>query len=241
VNTLGGLEVWQGARQLEKRALRQRRVGELLALLLIRPGNSLALNQVAEALCPEKEPASAQSFVHHATSGLRHLFEPELPDRQFASRYLEVDEGQIVLRLPPGSYVDYKEFRDHISHWQWEKALAVYRGEFLPEFRYADWAAGLRESLSLSFQQALLSLAEKDLAGEAWETALSFSRRTLALDPWNERAALAGMRALSGLNDTPGAVRLYRQLEKTLKDELGIAPAGELQAFNQRLVSRSRK
>ncbi|MDD5370274.1 MAG: hypothetical protein PHQ40_14420, partial [Anaerolineaceae bacterium] len=66
VITLGRLAVWVGARMIDARALRQRRAGELLALLLSSPGYSLSAEAVAEAMCPQKEPCAAVDFYHHA-------------------------------------------------------------------------------------------------------------------------------------------------------------------------------
>jgi len=44
-----------------------------------------------------------------------------------------------------------------------------------------------------------------------------------------------GMRACLALNDLTGARRLYRELEKRLHDELGVAPQAELQALYRAL------
>ena len=45
VLTLGRWEVRQGPRRIEKRALRQRRAGELLAVLLLVPGRRLSAEE----------------------------------------------------------------------------------------------------------------------------------------------------------------------------------------------------
>jgi hypothetical protein len=54
-------------------------------LLLSSLGNSLTLDPVTAAMCPDKNPDAALDFYHHAISGLRRLLEPELPDRRFAA------------------------------------------------------------------------------------------------------------------------------------------------------------
>ena len=51
-----------------------------------------------------------------------------------------------------------------------------------------------------------------------------------------EDAVLLGMRAYLAFNDRAGAVRLYRQLERTLREELNTVPQAELRALYQSLL-----
>lgn len=235
VVTLGGLDVRQGRRHVESRSLRQRRAGELLALLLLSPGAHLTSEQVAEALFPGKAPATALILFHHATSALRRALEPELPDR-FPSRYLEVEDGQITLRLPPDSCVDLADFEACCRQGRWEEAVALYGGDLLPEYRYADWTLAPRERLALLCQRALLAAAEARLAGGHPDMALDACQRLLSLEPWHEGAVSIGMRACACMNDLAGARRLYRRLEKALADDLGAAPQPELRALYRSLT-----
>ncbi len=238
VVTLGRFVVWQGRRAVEKRLLRQRRAGELLALLLLAPGHRLTAEQVAEALFPEKEPGAAQVLFHHATSALRHALEPELPEK-FPSRYLEVEEGQVALTLPAGSWIDCEAFEAHCREGHWEEALALYGGELLPECRYADWALLPRERLNLLYQRALLAAAEARLAAGRPAEALDACQRLLALEPWHEGAVLVGMRACVALDDIAAARRLYLKLEKTLREELDTLPQAELREYYRRLTPQA--
>ena len=179
-------------------------------------------------------------MVHHATSELRRILEPELPDRRFPSRYLETNDGQVRLRLPPGSWMDFIAFERALKEQDWEQALALYGGEFLPEYRYAEWAAAPREDWEMGLRTALLALAHNRLSRKDDASALDFARRLIALDPWHEEAVLAAMRACQGLNDLSLARRLYRRLEATLADELGIEPQENLQALYRSLDRRRR-
>jgi len=240
VLTLGRWEVWQGPRCVQKRALRQRRAGELLALLLLAPGRRMSSEEIAEALFPDRQPTAAQILFHHATSTLRRILEPDLPDK-FPSRYLAVEDGQVTLILPPGSRADLDAFEAHCRRGEWEEALALYGGDLLPDFSYADWALAPRERLALFYQRALLAAAEARLAGGQFAQALDACRRLLAVEPWHEQAALLGMRALVALNDLAGARRLYLKLARTLLHDLNTAPQAELRSYYYSLTPRSTK
>ena len=227
VRTLGRFEVRQGARVVPDAAWRQRRAGELFRLLLVSRGHSLPRDVVLEALWPDQKPTATMSF-HQATSALRRALEPDLPDK-FPSRYLKVEEGQVTLRLPIGSWVDLEAFEEHARQGRWEEAVALYEGDLFPADRYADWAAAPRERLSQQFVAALLALARQKLAAGHLQEALAAARRALEADPWQESAVLVGMQACLALGDRAGALRLYRNLEQTLREDLGIAPQRELQ------------
>ena len=233
--TLGRFEVWQNAKQVNRRALGQRRAGELLRLLLVSPGRMLARDAIIEALWPGKSPAAMQTPFHQATSALRHALEPDLPDK-FPSRYLEVEGGQVTLHLPPGSWVDWEAFEQNVREEKWEEALALYSGELFPSDRYADWAAERREWTTQCFLRAGLGAARQRLEGGQAEAALEACRRMLAIEPWYEETVLIGMRACLALNDRTGALRLYCNLERILREDLGAAPQPELQQFYDKLL-----
>lgn len=238
VHTLGWFSVQVGARKLLYADLRQRRAGELLALLLSSSGYSLTAEQASEALAPESDPKTGRGVVHKAVSELRRALEPELPDRRFSSRYLDAADGRLTLRLPPSSWVDFQIFQDAFRKGDFEHAAALYEGEYLAEYRYADWAICLRESLAQDYQTTLLRLAERAAVAADWSKALELARRLLRLDPWNEAASLIAMQAHQALGDIPAALRIYRRLEKTLLGELGLAPGKKIQELAQSMKKR---
>ena len=233
--TLGAFQVWQGTRRVDPRALHKRRARELLALLLIAPAHTLAFDQIADALWRDKPPAATQALFHQATSTLRRALEPELPDK-FPSRYVQVEEGRVTLHLPAGSTVDFQTFEAHCRAEEWDAALVLYGGDLFPDDRYAEWAIAPREHYKRLYLRALLITAHRQMrAGRARE-ALEACHRILEIDPWQEDAVLLGMRACLAFNDRAGAIRLYRQLERTLREELNTVPQAELRALYQSLI-----
>lgn len=232
---LGRFEVWQGRRKIPERDWSKRRVGELLRFLLVQPGYSASRDDVQDALLPDAPPESAQTFFHHATSTLRRILEPDLPEK-FPSRYLDVAQEQITLRLPSGSTVDFEMFLNALpraagSLADLEEALGLYGGELFPQDRYGDWSVETREHLSELHREARLALAKKQLAEGQATAALDTCRKILASDPWREDAVLVGMRACLALNDRPAALKLYRALKTTLRDEFQIAPREDITAL----------
>jgi LuxR family transcriptional regulator, maltose regulon positive regulatory protein len=154
--------------------------------------------------------------------------EPDLPDRRFPCRYLEVDDERISLRVPAGSRLDFRLFETACQEKDWPTAVALYRGEFMPALRYAEWTIPLRQHLADLHEIVLLTLAESKLQAGDFKTCHELSQQVLRHNPWQERAVGLGMRAAAAQGDRSTALRLYHRLEKVLEKELGIAPQKEL-------------
>ncbi|MBK8986351.1 MAG: hypothetical protein IPM39_09760 [Chloroflexi bacterium] len=238
---LGDFSVWVGANSIPKQTLRQRRAGELLALLQTTQSHTLTRQEVTDALCPEKDSDAALDFYHHAVSALRHLLEPDLPDRRFACRYLDVDDERIKLVLPAGSTADWQEFAAAFRDKDWETAVTLCTGEFLPIFCTAEWTIPLRQDLADQFEFALLALADSRFQAHDPTACLDLCRRVLRHNPWQEQAVALGMRAAVALGDRITAVKLYQRLEKVLQKELGLAPQKEVQQLYATIRRQSLK
>lgn len=241
VKTFGQFVLQVGNAVISKESLRQRRAGELLALLLSSPGYTLSAEQVTEAMCPEKESNAAVDFYHHAISALRHLLEPDLPDRRFPCRYLEVSDERVTLILPAGSKIDFLEFEHSVHTKEWQKSIPLYQGEYLALFPYLEWTIALRQHYADLYEQALLALASERLSAGAASDCLDLVRRALLHNPWQEQAVLLGMRAALQMNDRMTAIKLYQRLEKTIAKELGITPHQELQLFYSEIRKQSKQ
>ena len=200
-HTLGRFSLQVGTDVIAKENLRQRRAGELLVLLLSSPGFLLSSDQVTDAMCPEKDPRAALDFYHHATSALRRLLEPDLPDRRFPCRYLEVDEERIALLLPPGSEIDFLKFEDQLKLKNWEEAIQLYQGEFLPAFRFVEWTIPIRQRLADQYEAAALLLAEHRLKQGDDLACIEIIRQVLLRNPWQEMAVELGMRGALARGD----------------------------------------
>jgi DNA-binding SARP family transcriptional activator len=234
---LGRFEVRQGTRVIPARAWERRKAGELFRFLILQAGRAAARDLVLEALWPEDTPDSSESLFYQATSALRRILEPDLPER-FPSRYLQVEAEQVTLQLPPGSTVDFEEFGRRLTQalatqelGPLTQALSLYSGELFPIDRYANWAAAPREHQAQLELRGMLALASLYLSAGQPQQALDVCRRIHEREPWLEDAVLIGMQACLALKDRPGALRLYRALESTLREDLGISPREDLRAL----------
>lgn len=241
ITTLGGLQVRSGARLVDRKILRQRSADALLVLLLIQRSHSLTSDEAAEALCPDKTPEAGRDFVHHATSALRRALEPELPDRRFPSRYLEAESERLTLRLPPHSTLDFETFQTLYRQKNYALAAQHYTGEFLPEFRYQDWAIEHRLHLQEQYSACLLSLARQELERQQTDAALEHALCLVRLDPLHEEAVWIAMQAYQKQGEIAAARKIYHRLEKMMRQDLGLAPEASLQELYRQMSKTPRK
>jgi len=241
INGLGQFAVWQSRRRIPDQPWNRRKAGELTRFLLLKPNHSAGREEVLDGLWPDSSPSTAMAQFHQATSTLRHILEPDLPDK-FPSRYLTVEGERVFLNLPPGSVVDFERFEQNLPSAirsmnidDLEQALSLYTGELFPMDRYSDWSASRRESIEELYQRGLLALGQAYFQQKQYFESLECARKILSRDAWNEDAVLLGMQSYVNLRDFPRALRIYLDLEQTLMKELNLKPRADLRALANQL------
>ena len=244
IHGLGQFTVWQGRSPIPDQVWKRRKAGELFRFLLLQEQYSASRDILVEALWAESDAAALTDLFHQATSTLRHLLEPDLPDK-FPSRYLKVEGDRVYLRLPPGSHTDFQEFEQTLplaaqrgAIEPLEKALSLYMGELFPMDRYNDWSSLRRQNLEDLYLSGMQTLASAYLNNHQEYRALQSARLIIQKDPWNEMAVWIGMRAHMRLNNAPRALQLYRQLEENLLNDLNTRPSPELRDLADQIRQR---
>jgi DNA-binding SARP family transcriptional activator/tetratricopeptide (TPR) repeat protein len=202
IRLLGGFEVTVDSRPVPPDGWPQRRAADLVKLLAMAPGHRLARDQVLEALWPHLEPGPAAANLHKAASYAR---------RALGERDAVVLAGGQVQLAPNASVTTDLERLEAGDGDAW-------RGELLPDDRYAEWTAAARERAGALRNDALRRAGRWDeLATE---------------DPADERAQRElARRELEG-GDRVAAVRRMRTLRDQLA-ELGTSPSAESEALER--------
>jgi hypothetical protein len=142
VTLLGGFAAEASGEPVPDSAWRLRKARELVKLLALADGHRLHREQAMDALWPDRDSTSAANNLNQAVHAAR---------RALGSDAITLLDG--LLRLE--AEVDAELFERAASEAQRERtaracvrALALYRGELLPENRYDDWASLERERLA---------------------------------------------------------------------------------------------
>jgi DNA-binding SARP family transcriptional activator len=196
LKTLGSFEVIVDGAPVPEEAWPRRKTKGLLKLLLTAPGDVFTVDQLIDALLPDSDVGRAGSNIRARVSELRSVLEPDL-QRGATSQYVKrIGEGYSFCP-DSDSWLDTFAFERQVSEGHrnagarrlpeaidaLESAIALYRGEFLAEDRYAEWAESKRSQLRERFLGGLTRLAAcQAKLGRLHEAAAS-CRRALAIDP----------------------------------------------------------
>jgi LuxR family maltose regulon positive regulatory protein len=228
--------------------LEMRKTLALLAYLSLCP-QSPSRETLASMFWPEFDQQHALTNLRRNLFSLTRSLPPGL---------LETDRERIGLRKDKSLQVDVEEFHHQLSTARehshprgqacpdclpsLEKAVTIYRGDFLEGFNLKDcpqfdeWQLFQREGLRSEYSGALQQLADYYQSQGEWEKAIQYARPWVALDHLNE----AAQRMLIGLYNQSGqkskAIRQYEVFVDLLRNELNQAPEAETQVLYQSML-----
>jgi predicted ATPase/DNA-binding SARP family transcriptional activator/DNA-binding NarL/FixJ family response regulator len=239
IQLLGTFRVSSGDRVVHEVHWRGRNATRLVKLLALAPGHSLHREEIIDELWPELGlPAASNNLrhtLHVARQALRSIADHEILQRR----------GERIMFCPACAVeVDADRFaalaRDARRSGDapaYQRALALYPGDLLPEDRYEDWAAGRRESLHAIYIMMLLDLANTlESAGDR-AGAIDALERVVARDPVHEDAHVELMRLYAAGGQRQKALRQYRSLQSNLRDELDVDPEPASQRLYQEILT----
>ena len=231
IELLGGLRVRCGPRLLPP--LRARKAAALLAFLAFHPG-SHERETLAELLWPDSEPRAARNRLRVALSALRASLGDEITLAQGSTLALhpqcQTDVGEFVIALARAKT---GAGGAQIAHWQ--RAFDLYGGRLLPGF-FESWIPAAEAELEENFVQTARALMAQLRAAGQHGRALEYGKRALSLAPLREGLCGDLMQMHADLGQNANAVRLYRELEKRLRDQLQTAPSPAIRALHARLL-----
>ena len=199
---------------------------ELLACLIARGGSAVPREEAAEALWPEGDPGQTQHLLSNAAYYLRRALKGAAPnpDAQFFAT-----SGQRY-HLRSGLFqVDVDAFEGHLRRAEslqgadalaeYERALALYRGDFLAGEPY-EWAATHRQEYQRKLIAAAHAAARLAMDCRDATKAKDFYRAILAREPIDEEAARGLMHCHAKAGDLNGVRKVYKVLAESLRREL---------------------
>jgi two-component SAPR family response regulator len=166
-----------------------------------------------------------QNRLHVLVHDLRQVLEPDPANPQILLR-----EGEGYRFAPQVPYLlDVERFEQLLHQGDslegtaaleaYRQALALYKGDFLADEPYADWAELERAYLRERAVGALLRTANIALSLNQRREALEAYRHILKLDPWREEAYRALMLQLTNSGQEPEARSLFNQYRARMERE----------------------
>jgi DNA-binding SARP family transcriptional activator len=240
IHALGGFRVEHPSGPLNGEWLQQR-CGQLLKLLICERRRALASDRIAEALWPGAGPEEGRNRLRFHIHSLRERLEPERASHA-PSRFVSARRGGYLFDTAR-VWVDADEFEREaraglaaIEHpGGGDSALAhlrcaggLYRGDFMAEDPYAEWALKERERLRDLAGRSFRACAELHLrAGDA-AAALPWARRLAELEPFDDEAQRPLVELCLRTGRRSEALRRYELHRSRTRRLFGAEPAFDL-------------
>jgi DNA-binding SARP family transcriptional activator len=206
-------------------------------------------------------PDTPEAAARHSLSQALFVLRRALGDRQIDSRTLVSTRQDIQFNNDSDHRLDVAAFASLIQSWgehpqpslcdaniaRLQRALAIYRGDFLSQFFLADstafeeWALLKREHYHRLIMDTLQRLTLHHKQREEYAAAAQYLRRQIALEPWHEAAYYHLMQLLARDDQRGAALACYASCCRALSTELGVAPSLEIQALYQQIAAGDRR
>ncbi len=243
IYTLGHFAVYRGDDPIEDSAWRRRKAKNLFKLLLSTPRNHLLKDQVLEWLWPNQTPNRATNSLHNTLFILRRILQPDLT-RAVDSPYILFQNDSLFLNQEMITWIDSHEFErlvqvgyqqdDDLSHL--EAARVLYKGDFLVEDLYQDWAIVPRENLKKTYGNLLQHLAKRYTQQASYQKAIDCFQDLLEFEPTREAIYRDLMRLYTQIGQRHHALSLYQKASKILWNELNVEPDSETKTLYEAIL-----
>jgi DNA-binding SARP family transcriptional activator/tetratricopeptide (TPR) repeat protein len=237
----GSFEMQRGDRKLRAADWPRKKAAALMKRLALE--KRLLKEQAIEFLWPGSNPASAHNNLYKTIYVLRKTLDKWL-GAGTAAVIVGFEDG--VLTLEPGVWVDVQEFEavcaavgsDRRTNEEvLVRGLDLYRGELLPDERYADWTAQPRDEFFRCQREVRLRLAGIHRRRQDFPASVGYLEPLLASDPADEivHRELMLLYALSGQRSR--ALRQYQKCVQALQEEVGVVPTEETTALHAQIAA----
>jgi len=236
---LGVLEVRDTSRLLDLGRGKQR---ALLAVLLLHANESVATDELIDALWPAGLPVRARKSLQVAVSRLRALIGPDRLSTTPDGYALRIDAGELDLaefeRLTSAAQALVAEGDLQGAEAGFIAALDQWRGPALAEFRYAQFAQQPTRLLEEARATVRAELVDVRIALGKEGEVLSELEALISERPYWERLRHSQMLALYRVGRQVDALSVFRETRRLLADDLGLEPGPELQQLEREILSQ---
>jgi DNA-binding SARP family transcriptional activator len=234
--TLGEFRVCRSGTAVAPGEWQSKKARDLLKMLIAHRGRPVPRQRLVEQLWPDQPPARTGNRLSVLLTILRRVLDPQ---RRIAyPGPIVADRASVCLDLHAVD-VDIERFLAAVSAAQdscaegspdgavrLRAAAQLYKGDFLADDPYEDWAQPLRDEVAAAYVTVLRALAAQ--SPDTDEKA-RYLLRIIHRDPYDEQAHLGLVRALEQAGRHGEARRRYQAYAERMA-ELGIDPAPDRRA-----------
>ncbi|CCW36579.1 DNA-binding transcriptional activator of the SARP family [Chthonomonas calidirosea] len=242
IELLGGLRAYLDNKTHFR--LPTRKMGALLAYLILHSSHSAPREELLALLWPEEEPEVAKNRLRVMLTSLRYHLEPP-----GTKRGLILQSNRLSVSLHPHAFTS--DVLDMLYKIKWadnapneqeciaalKEAVALYKGELLPG-NEEEWVLAQRQYLSEVYYHTLRKLTTLLKQNRDFQQAIEYAQKAVYAEPLDEEAHYELIQLYSLTAQPSTALRHYQQLEALFRQELGAAPSPKVKALAQQLQAQ---
>lgn len=246
INTLGAFEVSLNGNVIDDKAWGRDKTIQLFQYLIIsRNRSGLHKEMIVDRLWEDSKNGDGDFKV--ALHGIKKNLEPD-KSRKEESLFIKRQGISYQLRLENISIdienvdrlIDFAhenlESNPSLAKDALKEVSHLYKGSFLPNRIYEDWASAERERIHLAAMNANILLAEI-LLDENPNESMVLAQKVLTKDPTWEEAYRIIMTAFMNKGNRPQAIKTYENCEAILQAEYGVSPLPQTQQLLAKIKS----
>jgi DNA-binding SARP family transcriptional activator/ActR/RegA family two-component response regulator len=250
IQTFGQFRLWLDGRAI---GVWERPQAETIVKLLLvrraRGGRAVAADELITRLWPDSDEESGRKKLLPLISSARHTLESDIEPRD--SNFILRSANGYFFELSGGACWDLLDFRRYLqigrrlaAEERWAEAVtelkqgrALYRGDFLAEDRYDDWAAEIRREIAAEYRDLLILLADGCAALGRFADAIEVCEAALRKDPLLESVYRRLMRYHYCRGEKGQALKVYRDCLKLFEELFGESPTPATRQLYQAIAA----
>ena len=240
ISLLGPIQVTLDGQPIT--GFKSNKVRALLAYLAVEADKPHRRESLAGLLWSDWSEREALGNLRYTLSDLRKAID----DRSAEPPYLIISRDSIQFNIDSNHWLDVAALTQSLesknsSIEEQEKALDLYRGDFLEGFTlddssaFDDWTLLTREKLARQASASLHALADFHEERKEYEKVQSLAWRQLELEPWDEKSHQQLMRVMALTGQRSAALAQYESCRKLLDEELAVEPSEETKELYEQI------
>ncbi len=234
IKCLGRFRIgWDGGEPIKWRS---GKTEEFFAFLLHNRGKVVSRDEIIEAIWPDTEPERAAHQLHSAVYYIRKTLENYGIKREqvrISGCYrLELGDADVDV-------VRFRELCEKVKKGRGisDADMLPYAGQYFEGSGWL-WAEAERESLSLDFAQAVLTLSKALIESCDFEAAEKLLINAFEKNPYEEDVTAQLLQLYGRAGSKSKAAKHYREYNRILKSELGIEPGERINKIYEEMQKR---
>jgi DNA-binding SARP family transcriptional activator len=208
----------------------------VLVLLLLRANQVVSTDFLVDALWGEHPPRTATTSLQNSISALRRILGADLLLTRAPGYRLAVDPDSIDLSRFEALVASARALEGEERAGRLREALALWRGDPLPEFRFETFAGREIDRLDELYLATLEDRIDADLACERYSDVVPELQALVARQPLREGLWTQLMRALHYAGRRADAGRAYQDARSALLEH-GFEPSPELRELQRMILN----